>query len=78
VKDIVTAMNSDKVLCGSFGLYRRYIAGILNFVKEILFYVLCCEKLNNAEYIEKFIAGKEHSVTYKPHGLEEFLLSSSG
>jgi len=67
VNDIVTTMNNDKVLCGSFGLYPSYAAGILNSVKEIHFYVLCRENLNYADYIEKCIAGKEHSVTYKPH-----------
>jgi len=78
VNDIVSTMNSDKVLRGSFGLYPSYTAGILNSVKEIHFYVLCSEMLNYAYYIEKCIAGKEHSVTYKPHTREEFLLSSSG
>jgi len=51
-------MNSDKVLCASFGLYPSYVAGILNSVKEIHFYVLCSENLNYADYIEKCIAGK--------------------
>jgi len=39
--------------------------------------VLCSENLNYAEYIKKCIAGKEHSVTYKPRRGDEFLLSSS-
>ena len=55
---ILTSMNSDKVLCVSFGLYPSYAAGVLNSVKEIHFYVLCCEKLNYADYIEKCITGK--------------------
>ena len=46
VNDIVTAMNRDKVLCGSFVLDPSYVAGVLNSVKEIHFYVLGCEKLN--------------------------------
>ena len=46
------------MLCGSFGLYASYVAGILNGVKEIHFYVLCSEKLNYADYVEKCIAGK--------------------
>jgi len=62
VNDIVTTMNSDKVLCGSFGLHPTYAAGILNSVKETHFYVLCSEKLNYEDYIEKCIAGKVHSV----------------
>jgi len=78
VNDIVTTMNSDIVLCGSFDQYPSYVAGILNCVKEIHFYVLCSEKLNYADYIEKYIAGKEHGVTYKPHTRDDFLLSSSG
>jgi hypothetical protein len=30
--------------CGCFGQYASYVAGILNSVKEINFYVLCNEK----------------------------------
>jgi len=45
VNDIVTTTNSDKLLCGSLGLYPSYAAGILNSVKEIHFYVLCSEKI---------------------------------
>jgi len=77
VNDIFTTMNSDKVLCGSFGLYPSYAAGILNSVNEINFYLLCSEKLNHADYIDKCIAGKEYSATYKPHRQDEFRLSSS-
>ena len=53
MNNIVTAVNSDKALCVSFGLYPSYTAGILNSVKEIHFYVLCSEKLNYADYVEK-------------------------
>jgi len=52
VNDIVTTMNSDKVLCGSFGLYTSYVTGILSYVKEIHSYVLCSGNLNYADYIE--------------------------
>jgi len=48
VNDIDTTMNNDNVLCGSFGLHPSYATGILNFVKEIHFYLLCSEKLNYA------------------------------
>jgi len=58
VNDIVTIVNSDNVLCGSFGLYPSYVAGILISVKEIHFYVLCSEKLNYADYVEKYVAVK--------------------
>ena len=64
VNDIVKTVNSDKVSCGSFSLYPSYAAGILNCVKQIHFHVLCCEKLNYADYIEKCISGKECSVTF--------------
>ena len=74
---IVTAMNSDKVLFGSFGLYPSYVAGVLNSVKEIHFYVLCVEKLNYAEYIENYIASKMYSVTWKGDRGDYFELSSS-
>jgi hypothetical protein len=46
VSDVVDAMNSDRVLCGYFGLYPSYVAGILNSVKSIVFYVVCTEKPN--------------------------------
>jgi len=78
VNDIVTTMNSDKVLCGSFGLYPSYVAGILNSVKQIHFYVLCCEKLNYADCVEKCISCKECCVTYKLYTGNYFLLSSGG
>ena len=45
MNDIVTTMNSDKVLCGSFDLYPSYAADILNSVREIHIYVLSCEKI---------------------------------
>ena len=39
VYDVVTARNNDKVLCGAFGLYPSFVAGTLNKVQEINFYV---------------------------------------
>jgi len=72
----ITAMNNDKALCGSFGVYPSYEAGILNSVEEIHFYVLCRENLNYVDYIEKCIAGKSCSVTSKPHTGDYFQLSS--
>ena len=41
VNDNVATINSDKLLCGCFGLYPSYVAGILKSVKEIHFYVQC-------------------------------------
>jgi hypothetical protein len=51
--------NINNVLCGSFGLYPSYVAGMLNSGQEINFYVLCYKHINYAKYIEKCIAGKE-------------------
>jgi hypothetical protein len=48
VNDIVTTMNSNNVLCASFGLFPSYVAGILNSVKEINFYALCNKRLRCA------------------------------
>jgi hypothetical protein len=53
VSDIVSAMNSDKVLCRVAGVYPSYVAGILNQVNEINFYVLCNEQLKHSDFIEK-------------------------
>jgi hypothetical protein len=41
VNGVVAAMNSDKVRCGALGLYPCFVAGILNSIEEINFYVLC-------------------------------------
>ena len=67
VNDIFTTMNRDNMLCGSFGLYPSYAACILNSVKEIHFYILWNKRINYAYYIQKCIAEKECSLTYKTH-----------
>jgi len=74
VNDIVTNINSDNVLCASFGLHPGYVAGILNSVKEIDLYVLCNKHTNYAEHIEKCIAAKES--TFKLLAEHDFLLTS--
>jgi len=51
VNNTVMTTNSNKMLCGSFGVYPSYVVGILNSVKEINFYVLHSEKLNNADCV---------------------------
>jgi hypothetical protein len=51
VNDLVTALNSGNVLCGTFGLYPSYGAGILNSVKEINFYVLCNKHIDYGRHI---------------------------
>jgi len=55
-------MNKDKVMCGCFGLYPSYVAGILNTVKDIHFYILCEENLNYVKYITKCLARKNSTV----------------
>jgi len=76
VNDIVMTMNSDKVMCGSLAVYLSYAAPILNSVKEIHFYVPCSEKLNYANYFEKYIAVKQRIVTFRLHTGDCFRLSS--
>jgi len=65
VNVIVTTIKSDNVLCVSYGLYPSYVAGILNSVKQIHFYVVCDKHINYAEYIKICIAETVHFVTYK-------------
>ena len=75
VNDIVTTMNSNNVLCASFGLFPSSVAGILNSVKEINFYALCNKRrLRCASYLEKCIAGTE--CTFKLRTNNYFVLTS--
>ena len=76
VNNIVVALNSDKVLCGYFGVYPSYVSGTLNSVKEIHFYVLRGKKLHYDKYIEKCIAENECSVSYTKHADCYFYLFS--
>jgi hypothetical protein len=62
--DIVTTINRDHLLCASFGRYSSYVAGILNSVKEIYFYVLCDKDINYAKYILKYTAEKSALLSY--------------
>jgi len=62
VRDIITDMNNNKVICGCFGLYPSYVAGFLNTVKDIHFYILCEEILKYAIYITKCLARKNYTV----------------
>jgi len=58
VNDSVSALNNNNVLCGSFGLYPSYVAGILHSVKEIHFFALCTKMLDYTQYIERCITDK--------------------
>ena len=40
VSDIVATINSNEILCGSFGLYASYAAEILNTAEKIT--SMCC------------------------------------
>jgi hypothetical protein len=51
------------MLCGCFGLYPSYIAGILNRMPNIHLYVVCSEKINFEDYIRKCIANKEGTIS---------------
>jgi len=62
---MVTAINSDKAICGCFGLYPSFVAGILNSTKQIHFYVLCSENLNWGYYNNKCIGNQECKNIYK-------------
>ena len=59
VNDIVAAMNRDGILCGSFELYPSFVAGTLNSVKYINFYVVCNKKVNYADYIKQCISNRK-------------------
>ena len=61
---MVTALNNVKTLCGYFGIYPSFVAGILNSARRIDFFLLCNENLYYENYIEKCIGDKECSVCY--------------
>jgi hypothetical protein len=65
VNDIVANINSDKILCGSFGLYPSYAAGVLNSAEKIHFYVLCYEQLNYEDYIKNILLVKTAAFPIK-------------
>ena len=73
VNDIVAAMNSDGILCGSFELYPSFVAGILNSVKDISFTVVCNKKLNYTDYIKLCISDRKRTIS---HTRDYFQLSS--
>ena len=64
VEHFITIINSNTVLCGSFDVYPSYVAGILNSVPKIHFFVLHIEEqINYTDYVEKCIVGKECTFT---------------
>jgi len=56
-------------------MYASFVAGILNSARRIHFFVLCNEKLNYENYIEKCIGDKECRVCYMSHTGHYFQLS---
>jgi hypothetical protein len=77
VDHTVSAMNSDKVLCGVAGIYPSYVAGILNQVNEINFYVLCNEQLKYSDFIEKCTSGRQCTISFMSVQGNYYKLSSS-
>jgi hypothetical protein len=57
VNNIVTIPKSNNVLGATFGRYPSYVAGILNSLKQIHFYVPC-NKHKLRKIYEKCIAKK--------------------
>jgi hypothetical protein len=63
VSKIIETMNSDKIICGSFGIYPSYIAADLNRRPNINFYAACSEKIHFEDYIRKCMGGKECTIS---------------
>ena len=57
LKYIVEAMNSDRVLCGAFGSYHGYVAGILKHVAEVHFDVLTSKLVVYKQSVSLIYAG---------------------
>jgi len=59
MNDIVAALKKHNTLCGSFGLYQSFVAGVLNSVEKINFCAVCDERFDYANYIEKVLQIKK-------------------
>jgi len=71
-----TALNNNKILCGCFGMYPSFVAGILNTAKRTRFFVLCNEF--NYENYMKSVLVTECSVCYKSVSGCYFIISYHG
>lgn len=69
---------SYKLLCGVFGIYRSFVAGLLNSGGEIHFCVLFNENLKYSDYILKCISDKQCTISFMSFERNYFELSSSG
>ena len=58
VDKFITIINSNKLLCGSFGVCPIYVAGILNSVEKIHFFVLHSGEINYIDYVENAMSEK--------------------
>jgi len=75
VNDIVAAMNRDGIKCCCFELYPSFVAGILNSVNDIHFYVVCNKKVNYVDYVKQCISNRKCTIS---HTKNYFQLSSGG
>jgi hypothetical protein len=77
VNNVVAVLNSDNMHFGCFGQYARYVAEILNSVKEINFYGLCnIRRLRCANYLKKSISSIQCSISFKSQTNNYFVLTS--
>jgi hypothetical protein len=77
VNNVVAGLKSDNMHCGCFGQYASYVAGILNSVKEINFYVFSNKRrLHCTKYLEKCISNTQCSISFKSHTDNYFVLIS--
>jgi hypothetical protein len=64
VNNIVTTLNSNNVLGATFERYPSYVAGILNSVKHIYFYVMCNKHINYTNVLRKKYTFKIRTNNY--------------
>jgi hypothetical protein len=57
--NIVTRINRASVICGCFGLYPSYVAGILHSAETFHFYVLCNKRPNYTDIVLKSLLQSE-------------------
>ena len=65
VNDILAFMKNIITLCCCFVLFPGYVAGILNLVRDINFYVVSNKILNYVNYIKQFISEKVHYFSHR-------------
>jgi hypothetical protein len=79
VTDIVTSLNNESVMCGSFGYYPAFIAGVLNSTDTIHFYVLCNKRPDYINIIlNSLMKNEKCRFRLKPLINNYFLVSCDG